>query len=95
MLIVQKSLMKKYLKLTLEIPCDSNIDEDLVIKKVIKMINDIEPGLDIKVLRDEKINNKKVEIALGGLNCAHCGEEIGNKVSKLDNVLMIQNQDLI
>ena len=51
------------------------------------MINDIEPGLDIKVLRDEKINNKKVEIALGGLNCAHCGEEIGNKVSKLDNVI--------
>lgn len=74
-------------KLTLEIACDSNIDEDLVIKKVIKMINDIEPGLDIKVLRDEKINNKKVEIALGGLNCAHCGEEIGNKVSKLDNVI--------
>lgn len=74
-------------KLTLEIACDSNIDEDLVIKKVIKMINDIEPGLDIKVLRDEKIKNKKVEIALGGLNCAHCGEEIGNKVSKLDNVI--------
>ena len=74
-------------KLTLEIACDSNIDEDLVIKKVIKMINDIEPGLDIKVLRDEKIKNKKVEIALGGLNCVHCGEEIGNKVSKLDNVI--------
>ncbi len=74
-------------KLTLEIACDSNIDEDLVIKKVIKMINDIEPGLDIKVLRDEKIKNKKVEITLGGLNCAHCGEEIGNKVSKLDNVI--------
>ncbi|WP_304969636.1 heavy metal translocating P-type ATPase, partial [Romboutsia ilealis] len=74
-------------KLTLEIACDSNIDEDLVIKKVIKIVNDIEPGLDIKVLRDEKINNKKVEIALGGLNCAHCGEEIGNKVSKLDNVI--------
>ncbi|WP_286311517.1 HAD-IC family P-type ATPase, partial [Romboutsia ilealis] len=74
-------------KLTLEIACDSNIDEDLVIKKVIKIVNDIEPGLDIKVLRDEKINNKKVEIALGGLNCAHCGEEIGNKVSKLDTVI--------
>ena len=74
-------------KLTLEIACDSNIDEELVIEKVIKIVNDIEPGLDIKVLRNENINNKKVEITLGGLNCAHCGGEIGNKVSKLDNVI--------
>ena len=74
-------------KLTLEIACDSNIDENLVIENVIKIVNDTEPGLDIKVLRDENTKNKKVEITLGGLNCAHCGEEIGNKVSKLDNVI--------
>ena len=74
-------------KLTLEISCDSSIDEELVIEKVIKIVNDTEPGLDIKVLRNENINNKKVEITLGGLNCAHCGEEIGNKVSKLDSVI--------
>ena len=36
---------------------------------------------------NENTNNKKVEITLGGLNCAHCSEEIGNKVSKLDNVV--------
>ena len=71
-------------KLTIEI--NKNADEDLVIEKVIKIVNDTEPGLDIKVLRNEDKNNKKVEITLGGLNCAHCAEEIGNKVSKLDNV---------
>ena len=74
-------------KLTIEIACDLEIDKDDVVSEVIDIINDTEPGLDIKVLRNENTNNKKVEITLGGLNCAHCSEEIGNKVSKLDNIV--------
>ena len=72
-------------KLTIEI--NKNVNKNLTIEKVIQIVNDTEPGLDIKVLKNENKNNKKVEITLGGLNCAHCSEEIGNKVSKLDNVL--------
>ena len=68
-------------KLTIEIACDLEIDKDDVVSEVIDIINDTEPGLDIKVLGNENTNNKKVEITLGGLNCAHCSEEIGNKVS--------------
>ena len=71
-------------KLIIEVNKFSN--EDLTIEKVIKIVNDTEPGLDIKVIKNENTSNKKVEITLGGLNCAHCGEEIGNKVSKLENV---------
>ena len=73
-------------KLTLEIVSSSENHEEEVISKVIDIINDTESGLDIKVLENKNSNNKKVEIILGGLNCAHCGEEIGNKVSKLDKV---------
>ncbi|WP_296648587.1 heavy metal translocating P-type ATPase [Romboutsia sp. 13368] len=73
-------------KLTLEIACDLSTDEDDVVSNVIDIVNDTEPGLDIKVLENKNSNNKKVEITLGGLNCAHCSEEIGNKVSKLDKV---------
>ena len=72
-------------KLTIEI--NKNVNENLTIEKVIQIVNDTEPGLDIKVLKNENKNNKKVEITLGGLNCAHCSEEIANKVSKLDNVV--------
>ena len=61
-------------KLTIEIACDLEIDKDDVVSEVIDIINDTEPGLDIKVLRNENTNNKKVEITLGGLNCAHCSE---------------------
>ena len=74
-------------KLTLEIISKSEKDEEDVISKIIDIIDDTEPGLDIRVLSNKNTNNKKVEITLGGLNCAHCGEEIGNKVSKLENVV--------
>ena len=73
-------------KLNLEIISSSENDEEEIISKIIDIINDTEPGLDIRVLENKNSNNKKVEIILGGLNCAHCGEEIGNKVSKLDKV---------
>ena len=74
-------------KITVEIISKSEKDEEDVISKIIDIIDDTEPGLDIKVLDNKNTNNKKVEITLGGLNCAHCGEEIGNKVSKLENVV--------
>ncbi|OYO88319.1 hypothetical protein B7359_11645, partial [Clostridioides difficile] len=34
----------------------------------------------------EANNSIKKEFILGGLNCAHCAEEINNKVSKLQEV---------
>ena len=56
--------------------------DDNYFGRVISDIQRLNGTFEIK-----NINNKKVEITLGGLNCAHCGEEIGNKVSKLDSVI--------
>lgn len=69
-------------KLTINI-VDSSNEED-VINKVINIINDTEPGLDIKVLSKPK--SIKREILLGGLNCAHCAEVINERVSKLEEI---------
>lgn len=69
-------------KLTINIMSTSSEDE--VIEKVINIINDTEPGLDIKILSKSK--SIKKEIILGGLNCAHCAEVIDEKVSKLDEI---------
>lgn len=69
-------------KLTLNI-IDSS-DEELVIKKVIDIINSTEPGLDIEVLENSAMIKK--DIILNGLNCAHCAEVISEKVSKLDGI---------
>ncbi|MCI5628249.1 MAG: cation transporter, partial [Clostridium sp.] len=73
---------------------DSTYNEEEVIKAIIKKIDSIEPGLDIQVV-EKKIrkvatnkpnpNNKK-ELILGGLTCAHCAEEIGNAVSKMEGI---------
>ncbi|MDY5210916.1 cation transporter, partial [Intestinibacter sp.] len=73
---------------------DSTYNEEEVIKAIIKKIDSIEPGLDIQVV--EKRNrraatnkpnpNNKKELILGGLTCAHCAEEIGNAVSKMEGV---------
>ena len=62
-------------KLTINIMSTSSEDE--VIEKVINIINDTEPGLDIKILSKSK--SIKKEIILGGLNCAHCAEVIDEK----------------
>ncbi len=69
-------------KLTINIVGSSN--EEDVINKVINIINDTEPGLDIKVLSKPK--SIKREILLGGLNCAHCAEVINERVSKLEEI---------
>lgn len=71
-------------KLTLEI--DSSYDEEAIISEVIALIDTIEPGLDIQVLENKNELYIKKDIILGGLNCAHCAEVIGNKVSSLDGV---------
>ncbi|MDK2587023.1 heavy metal translocating P-type ATPase [Romboutsia sedimentorum] len=69
-------------KLTLNI-IDSS-DEELVMKKVIDIINSTEPGLDIEVLENAAMIKR--DIILNGLNCAHCAEVISEKVSKLDGI---------
>lgn len=71
-------------KLTLEINAKKN--EDTTIEDVIVLIDSIEPGLDIEIVGNEDKFCVKKDIVLGGLNCAHCAEVIGNKVSVLDGV---------
>ena len=84
-------------KLTLQL--DSNYNEKEIIKEVITKIDSIEPGLDIQVIekKSRQISQNKVkginkkELILGGLTCAHCAEEIGHAISKMDG---IQNSNL-
>ena len=71
-------------KLTLEL--NSRKNENKIIEDVIGLIDSIEPGLDIQVLGNKNKSYIKKDIILGGLNCAHCAEVIGNKVSLLDGV---------
>ena len=77
-------------KLTLEIIQDEEVNEKEVIKRVIKIIDETEPGLDIKVGDEYKLkqSNKlnKVELILNGLNCAHCAGEIDEKVAELEEI---------
>lgn len=69
--------------LTLNIKPSYN--QEKVIEKVIKIIDDTEPGLNIKV-KEIKNKSKKKELVLNGLNCAHCAEVICEKVDKLSEV---------
>lgn len=69
----------------LSIDIDSEFNQDEVIEKVIKIVNDTEPGLRISV-KDLKNKSKKKELILNGLNCAHCAEVICEKVDKLEGV---------
>ncbi|MEG0857749.1 MAG: heavy metal translocating P-type ATPase [Terrisporobacter sp.] len=71
-------------KLTLQIDGDGNEDE--IISQVIKLIDTIEPGLEIKLISKSSSKSNKRELTLGGLNCAHCAEVINDKVSLLDGV---------
>ena len=71
-------------KLTLQIDSDAN--EEDIIYQVIKLIDSIEPGLDIEVINKTSKELNKRELTLGGLNCAHCAEVINNKVSLLDGI---------
>ena len=69
--------------LTVNIKSDVNCNE--VLDKVIKIINDTEPGLNISI-KDERVNKKRKELILNGLNCAHCAEKICEKVDNLSGV---------
>ena len=66
-------------------------DREVIIERVINIIDTTEPGLDIQVMESKKVKkaqDNKVEMILGGLNCAHCAEVIGQKVEDLDEVEM-------
>ena len=52
-------------KLVLDI--DSCYDEEEIIKKVITLIDSIEPGLDIQVISKKPKKENKTELVLGGL----------------------------
>ena len=73
---------------------DYAYNEEEVIKAIIKKIDSIEPGLDIQVVEkrnrraatNKPNSNNKREMILGGLTCAHCAEEIGNAISKMEGV---------
>ena len=69
-------------KLVLNI--QEGVNEEEIIEKAIKIINDTEPGLDIEVVSNSKVIKR--ELILGGLNCAHCAEVINEKVSKLEEI---------
>ena len=73
---------------------DYAYNEEEVIKEILKKIDSIEPGLDIQVVEkrnrraatNKPNSNNKREMILGGLTCAHCAEEIGNAISKMEGV---------
>ncbi|MGL4914552.1 MAG: cation transporter, partial [Romboutsia sp.] len=71
-------------KLVLQI--DGDYSQDDVIGQVIKLIDAIEPGLDINIVENNKKSVNKKELILNGLNCAHCSEVINEKVGALDKV---------
>ena len=71
-------------KLTLQI--ESNRDEEDIILEVMQLIDNVEPGLNIRVLNESSNKMKRQEIILGGLNCAHCAEVINEKVGLLEGI---------
>ena len=83
---------------SLVLSIDTTKDEGAVINELSSLIKTMDSSLKLTTSRQENKNNSKaqrksaegdknVSIILGGLNCAHCSEEIGNKVSKLDNIV--------
>lgn len=74
-----------FINKVLTVNIDSEFNQDEVINKIIKIIDDTEPGLNIKV-KEQKTKSKKKELVLNGLNCAHCAEVICEKVDKLTEV---------
>lgn len=84
-----KSSNLNFINKKLTVNIKESFNEDATIEKIIDIIDSTEPGLDIQINSKENASNKtsiKKELILGGLNCAHCAEEINNKVSKLKEV---------
>lgn len=84
-----KSSNLNFINKKLTVNIKESFNEDTTIEKIIDIIDSTEPGLDIQISSKENAASKtsiKKELILGGLNCAHCAEEINNKVSKLKEV---------
>ncbi|WP_447513582.1 heavy metal translocating P-type ATPase, partial [Clostridioides difficile] len=84
-----KSSNLNFINKKLTVNIKESFNEDTTIEKIIDIIDSTEPGLDIQISSKENASSKtsiKKELILGGLNCAHCAEEINNKVSKLKEV---------
>ena len=69
---------------------DSSREETDIVDEVVSMIKTMNSSLEITTFKKEvetvKNTDKKVEILLGGLDCAHCAEIINQKVGALDEV---------
>ncbi|MFQ7118985.1 MAG: hypothetical protein ACLRPW_02405 [Intestinibacter sp.] len=81
---------------SLVLSIDTTKDEGAVINELSSLIKTMDSSLKLTTSRQENKNNSKaqrksaegdknVSIILGGLNCAHCAEVIGQKYS-LDEV---------
>lgn len=84
-----KSSNLNFINKKLTVNIEDSFNEDTTIEKIIDIIDSTEPGLDIQISSKGNSSNKtsiKKELILGGLNCAHCAEEINNKVSKLKEI---------
>lgn len=84
-----KSSNLNFINKKLTVNIKESFNEDTTIEKIIDIIDSTDPGLDIQISSKENAASKtsiKKELILGGLNCAHCAEEINNKVSKLKEV---------
>ena len=77
---------------SLVLSIDTTKDEGAVINELSSLIKTMDSSLKLTTSRQENKNNSKaqrksadgdknVSIILGGLNCAHCAEVIGQKVS--------------
>ena len=84
---------------SLVLSIDTTKDEGAVINELSSLIKTMDSSLKLTTSRQENKNNSKaqrksaegdknVSIILGGLNCAHCAEVIGQKVEDLDEVEM-------
>ena len=74
-----------FINKTLTINIYLKYNQEEVIEKVIKIVDDTEPGLTINV-KELKSKSRKKELILNGLNCAHCAEVICEKVDNLEEV---------
>ena len=84
---------------SLVLSIDSSKDEGAIINELSSLIKTMDSSLQISTKKPANKTNKKlqgnaeegdknVSMILGGLNCAHCAEVIGQKVEALDEVEM-------
>ena len=84
---------------SLVLSIDSSKDESAIINELSSLIKTMDSSLQISTKKPANKTNKKlqgnaeegdknVSMILGGLNCAHCAEVIGQKVEALDEVEM-------